>query len=165
MSHSEETTMTNREQVLQPNSDTPRTSLKFGLRSILILTAALGVTFSTLFVAPDAIAAGLILIVTLGLPSCLATGFMYGNDSLRAFSVGAFFPTLLVAVSVGMFFAEPVRSSYFHRELWWEDWGRFSRDFSACYRPFAGAAWGLAILFGLMSLGLRKHLQSHATRD
>ena len=78
---------------------------QFSIKTLLVLTASVAFLSMTLFVVRDDIGGPLMILFTVLYPALLVIITIYGKTPLRAFSIGALFPSGLLLYVTGWHFA------------------------------------------------------------
>jgi hypothetical protein len=142
----------------------PKTSavFQFTVLQLLLLMLVLSVAFTVLFALPDLVASGLLSIVAILMMVLLTSGIVYARGRLRAYCIGALVPLLLVAIVVACEFVvvafEVGRNDY-------QEAIDSLVDLSGGLRVVSVTGWLIAIVTGMLSVGVRQCFAASRSAD
>lgn len=130
-----------------------QTGVRFTLLTMFVVTGFVAVAMAVLFAFPDVWATVALIALLQIVPAVLTVGLVWGNSNLRAFCLGALFPTvltLLFCASVWVLFVL-VESSH-------EPAARIAgglEHYADGHRIVAAVSWLCALLMGVITLSVR----------
>ena len=151
------------------NSDVsrrPSAPFQFSILTLLLFTFAFACALSVLFVLPPYFAIPVIIALTVGFPAVLTVSAVYGDRVVRAFCIGALFPTGLLLYITGWTFGLAFTEGPFLEELQTlPQWLEYLETMDSPYRVYAGSAWILSFLVGVSCVLTRAALVRSARRS
>lgn len=151
------------------NSDVsrrPNAPFQFSILTLLLFTFAFACAMAVLFVLPPYLAVPVIIALATGFPAVLTVSAVYGDGVVRAFCIGALFPTGLLLYATGWMFGLALIGGPMAGEL--EDlaqWLQFFESMDPKYRVYAGSTWILSFLVGVACVLTRFALVRSARRS
>jgi hypothetical protein len=139
-------------------ADPEQHSLQFSIRTLLIISFCLAISFALLFSIPNYIAVAAIITLNIALPASLTTGAVYTRNTWRAFCIGGLFPSGLVLYVTGWMLS----LSLFDgpgtiRNL--ANWVEFSDAIAGQYKVYSGCSWVMTVLIGSTAVLIRYIVQ------
>jgi hypothetical protein len=138
-------------------SDPRNDRFQFSLATLLWLTLAVACALALLVGMPSAVAVPILICLAIGVPAVLTTVLVYGRGYVRAFCTGALFPTGIFLYATGWVFGltiiEGPRPGTMDSLA---EWFEFFEEIGTPYRVYAGAAWALGLIVGLVCVGVRR---------
>jgi len=124
------------------------------LLTVLLLTLAVAVACAVLFKFSDAWAGPSLALLLVAVPGVLSVAALQSRGGLRAFCVGALFPTVPVLLALGLWLmfviGDPAPRPYGPSK---PDWIELAEHMGQGLRPIAGGSWVASILSGGLSVG------------
>jgi hypothetical protein len=132
--------------------------LQFSLRQLLVVMLALSIVLAIVFAFPDWVASAIYLVATVLVLPALATAVVYGRGDVRAFCIGALFPTgvlaLIQSFGIGVFVLQFLVMS--GTAPWPADVFETLARLAGVCRIGIIIGWPLAISAGILSVVLRR---------
>jgi len=146
----------------QPDAPGPRAEpVQFTLAALMLLTLVVAVALALLVGVPSVVAVPIMLFLAAAVPAVLTAGVVYGRGYLRAFCIGALFPTGLLLYTTGWLFGlvlvqgGPPRLNELETLAQWVE---FFEEIGPSYRAYAAAAWASSLLAGSLCVLARRVL-------
>lgn len=135
--------------------------MTFGLRTLLIVISVIGVILCLLVAMPGYVAVPVLVLVSATLAALFTTGLVYGSPNVRAFCIGALFPTGSTVIGLiwllcAWFLVGPYQIQDMTKLMAHFDGLAFT------LRVWSGASWAMALMIGLLTFPLRKAFQGNA---
>lgn len=145
----------------------PNAPFQFSILTLLLFTFAFVCALSVLHIFPYYLAVPVIIALSVGFPAVLTVSAVYGDPVVRAFCIGALFPTGLLLFVTGWMFGFALLQG---QGPWGEldelpKWLEFFEGVDAAYRVYAGSAWILSFLVGVACVFTRAALVRSARRS
>ena len=115
---------------------------------------------------PHYVAVPVTIALSVGFPAVLTISAMYGDRVVRAFCIGALFPTGLLLYVTGWLFGLALIEGPIAGEL--DDilqWLEFFESLDVTYRVYAGSTWILSFVVGVACVLTRAALVRSARRS
>jgi hypothetical protein len=123
--------------------------VRFSLRIVFLGVVAAAVGCALLFSTPNYIAVPALLFVVVVLPALLTAGVIFGGRGLRAFCIGALFPTGLMLYATGWLLGLSLIEGPTRLDDP-SDWMDFVERVDFPLRLYAAGSWVMALLIGAL---------------
>jgi hypothetical protein len=139
--------------------------LQFSLRTLLLVVAGASVGLAVVVSLPGAVAAPVLMCLSLVIPAVLTVVLVCGTRYQRAFCMAALFPIGAVAFATLWVITVTLFNTPGNRLSESSDWLEFFNDVYGPYRVYSAAAWLLGVAVGCLGVWIRWHLDRSGSRQ
>ncbi len=147
-------------------SPQPGRPWQFSIKALMVVTAGTAVALTIVVSLPNVIAVPIMFCMTIVIPALLTVVVVHGPGYRRTFCIGALFPAGLALYVTGWLFGlvlmEGGRMGSLDNP---GKWLKFFEGIGSTYRVYAASAWLLAVVVGMLAVGVRRRLEVRSRSD